>query len=510
MLVFFKLGRGDLYPDLRNVELSLGVSPLSWAKGLGEALAKQTYSNTTFSLAQTMSAIVLGSKEGITPEAAAAYQKAEALIRQRQSSSGMLGKWSSSIDPDFTATLLAYDLLQEARERGFDVEAGLLERLRNAAKRIAAQPTEGTGELRTRAHAVYLLTRDGINASRDLADIQERYETFHKETWRADLGAAYVASSYKLLKASSKTLDDLFEQLPWLSDVKNAPSGDALRHDAEILTLALRHFDQKASRIGQEQLTLLGQLLSKNQYSPWSAALLVRALDVYSESAGDQVQLAAVALSGKEDTVGTQLSLSGVPPTVAVPESTQSLRLSRQGEKLPAFYALNESGFDRHAPQEQLSSGLEVIHEYLDLEGKPVSTVTVGQEFLVRTRVRVTELDGWAQVTVVDLLPGGVEPVYRTVSDPDDDEDEDLEGWYAGRAPVGEPSMSDWLPEQVDVREDRVLLHGAIGRDVQTFVYRARAVSVGEFGVSPAYAEDMYDRSLQARSQPGRLVINAP
>jgi len=175
---------------------------------------------------------------------------------------------------------------------------------------------------------------------------------------------------------------------------------------------------------------------------------------------------------------------------------------------------LSESGCDRQAPAETLSAGLEVFHEYLDMQGNVVDAVTVGQEFLVRTRVRATEPDADETIRVVDLLPGGVEPVYRKAPEADEDsqsdEGEDLSEWTPRRAPVGEPGMSDWLPDQVDVREDRILIHGDVGRDVSTFVYRVRAVSVGEFGTAPAYAEGMFDRTLQARSKPGHLSIREP
>ena len=507
----------ELYPELRDVSLSLDASPLSWARGVGDALWQEQYASSVFLLAQAMPQIVLGSRAGITQQATDAYQRAEALIRQRQSGNGMLGRWASSVEPDFAATLLAYDLLQEARQRGFEVESGLLERLRNAAKRIAAQPSEGLAELRTRAQAVYLLTRDGITVAREAGDILERYKTFHKEAWKTDIGSAYLASTFTLMLRQDSELDEMFAQVPWRIDGEAAHGGYGLAHDAERLTLAMRHFPKlSSSHLSQEQLTALGQILSRNQYSPLSGALLVRALEAYSESAAGQMQLSATALSGEQvdDTQRQALSLDGVPPTAAVPMSAQKLLLGRQGDSLPAFYLLSESGFDKQAPQESLSAGLEVFHEYVDASGKPVSTLTVGQEFFVRTRVRVSDRGALESITVVDLLPGGVEPVYRSVPDPDeasDEQDEEDEvQWSPRRAPVGEPGMSDWLPDQVDVREDRVLLHGVVGRDVRTFVYRVRAVSVGEFGIAPAYAEGSVDRSLQARSQPGRLTIQAP
>lgn len=519
----------ELYPDLRGVEIGLSASPLSWAQGLGRALAQERHSSTAFFLAQALPAIVLGSKAGIAPEAAEAYRRAEALIRQRQASNGYLGAWAASVEPDFAATLLAYDLLLEARERGFAVDDGVLGQLRGAVARVASWSSDGMDELRLRARAVYLLGRAGVRATRDLAAIRERYDTYHKDGWREDIGAAYLAGAYKLLR-QDKEADALFAKVPWRlsGDAADAGGPAALAHDAQRLTLAMRHFPSlRGSRMTDAQLAALGQVLSRNRYDTLSGALLVRALDAYGDSASGRMRLAAAALAGegKDAAARQDVPLSGVPPVGAVPEAARALLLSREGDSLPAFYMLSEAGFDRRAPREAMSEGLEVFHEYLDLDGQPVARVTVGQEFLVRTRVRVTERDGWESVTLVDLLPGGVEPVYRSVPAPDPNagdgdgegedggesgEDEGMDEWHPRRVPVGEPDRSDWLPDQVDVREDRVLIHGEVGRDVSTFVYRARAVSVGEFGIAPAYAEGRYDRSLQARSAPGRLEIRAP
>ncbi len=47
-----------------------------------------------------------------------------------------------------------------------------------------------------------------------LADIRERYETFHSKNWQQDIGAAYLAASYKLLK-QDKQADKLFDQQVW-------------------------------------------------------------------------------------------------------------------------------------------------------------------------------------------------------------------------------------------------------------------------------------------------------
>jgi uncharacterized protein YfaS (alpha-2-macroglobulin family) len=217
------------------------------------------------------------------------------------------------------------------------------------------------------------------------------------------------------------------------------------------------------------------------------------------------------------------LQMAGQPPRAAVPAGTQKLQMEKS-DGPAAFYMLSEAGYDKGANLKPINNGLEVIHEYLDLKGNPVSKVAVGDEFLVRLRLRATDRDQVQQVAVVDLLPGGVEPVYNLPPEPeaasseesegDDSEyvetSEDTEEADAWQAPIGETDLSNWQPDYVDVRDDRVVLYGTALRDVGTFVYRVRATNAGTFNTPPAYAEGMYETTLQGRGKVGQLEITKP
>ena len=43
---------------------------------------------------------------------------------------------------------------------------------------------------------------------------------------------------------------------------------------------------------------------------------------------------------------------------------------------------------------------------------------------------------------------------------------------------------------------------------VREFVYTVKATAVGSFAIPPAFGEGMYDRSVRAWSQPGRIVVH--
>jgi uncharacterized protein YfaS (alpha-2-macroglobulin family) len=123
-------------------------------------------------------------------------------------------------------------------------------------------------------------------------------------------------------------------------------------------------------------------------------------------------------------------------------------------------------------------------------------------------------------VAIVDLLPGGFDPVIEPpapVTDAQQDGD-DQSGDSAAdaggdsavkpsawRSPIG-LSSSSWRPDYADIREDRVVIYGTATPDVREFVYRIKPTNAGKFIVPPAYAESMYDRSQQAQAPGGQVL----
>ncbi|MGL4316457.1 MAG: alpha-2-macroglobulin family protein [Pseudomonas sp.] len=508
----------DLYPQLRNVQFGLASSPLVWATGLQSYLDDYGYSCTEQLVSKAMPALVWGSSAAsLDQQSLPAFDSAVRTLRSRQNLEGGFGLWAANPQASPYASLYATDFLIEAKERNYPVPSDLLGRANSYLSQLANGPSEGLEELRNRAYAAYLLTRQGVVTSGALADIRERYETFHSKNWQQDIGAAYLAASYKLLK-QDKQADKLFEQQVWRTLEKGwSRYGlyyDPLVHDAEHLRLLSKYFPEQLDEVPVKLLDALGQRLTEQRYSSLSAALLLRALDGYGERAGAGLKLSVSAWLGKQ--AGEQaLNLSGKPPRSAVPLATKMLLPRKEGDA-PAFYMLSEAGYDRGAPDTVLSQGLEVTHEYIGLDGEALQQVKVGEEFLVRLRLRAKDFDQVQQVAVVDLLPGGTEPVYNQPAvvtpsgdegDEGSEEDSQEPSW---QPPVGEPGQSTWQPEFADVRDDRVVLYGTVYRAAATFVYRVRATNAGTFGTPPAYAEGMYDTTQQARGKAGKLQIVKP
>jgi uncharacterized protein YfaS (alpha-2-macroglobulin family) len=152
-------------------------------------------------------------------------------------------------------------------------------------------------------------------------------------------------------------------------------------------------------------------------------------------------------------------------------------------------------------PKEAVNKGLEIIHEFLDAKGTVVTEAAVGDELTVRVRVRSTERNEVPQVALVDILPGGLEPV---LSAPSDDDAPDLPIW---RRRLG--GKSSWNIEYADIREDRVVFYGGVESRLTEVTYKVRATNIGEFIVPAAYAEAMYERRIFGRSAGGKFVVKS-
>ncbi len=236
-------------------------------------------------------------------------------------------------------------------------------------------------------------------------------------------------------------------------------------------------------------------------FNTHSAAYVVLALDAYATHIESKVAgKLSISEIGKD---GKALALT-LPQNLVprVPYSANAAKLKFGNESnLTTYYAVAETGFDKSPPMTELKSGMEIIREYVDAEGKPVTSVKVGQELFVRLKFRTINRDYVPNVALVDLLPGGFEPVLNPIDAPNVQPVK--KGGFVNR--LG--NVGGWAVDYADVREERVVLYGTVNAQVSEYRYRIRATNAGTFVVPPAYGESLYEREVQARSLPGKIVV---
>lgn len=491
-----------LFEPFSHREAGLRSSPLIWAQGLSTYLDTYPHACTEQLVSKSVVALILGEPQ----DNLLAFNQLITQLRSRQNSEGAFGLWEGNLVVEPMVSLYVVDMLLDAEANGYAVPRDMLDRANGYLSVLSSNPNSDLEELRQRAYGSYLLARQGVQVSGALADIRDRLQRYYPQDWRSDIASAWLAASFSLMQ-QQELAEPLWDEQTWELMAKTPKSFslylDPLVHDAQLLTLLARHAPER--RLPDGLLEHIGNWLSAQRYTSLSAGTLVRALAAYEQQ----------AVNGREGELNltTQVAGKWLPltlPQAELPFTADKVKVQKTGSA-DAFYMLMEAGFDKQ-PVTPFSKGLEVSRDYLDLKGQPLKALKVGDEFLVRLRLRATSLEQLEQVVVIDLLPGGVEPVYRDKNEEkntteEDEYSEEPSGW---QLPIGVNEQSDWLPAWLNVREDRVVLYGTASRDVGTFTYKARATNVGRFQVPPAYAEGLYDPLQQALGKSSELVILAP
>ncbi len=151
-----------------------------------------------------------------------------------------------------------------------------------------------------------------------------------------------------------------------------------------------------------------------------------------------------------------------------------------------AFFQVVEAGYDRHAPGQPVTAGLEVHRELLDKNDKPVTQTKLGEPIHVRLYARTVRDQPVTNVAIVDLLPGGFEVVGSSL----------------------QPGVSTISGvDYVDVREDRAVFYGTVSGSALEINYQIKSTNRGEFTVPPIFADAMYERNIKGRGVGGKISV---
>ncbi|MFO1427939.1 MAG: alpha-2-macroglobulin [Steroidobacteraceae bacterium] len=526
-----------LLPELRAVEATLSGSPLAIAGGLEGWLDEYPYGCTEQLVSKALPAVVLAARPGLGAGNLAAaperYQRLLLELRARQNADGGFGYWPGDAEAVAWPSIYALHLLVEAQQRGQGAPADVLERGGEWLGQFAAGESGSLGEARARAYAIYVLTRMGRVASNHAAAAIEHLDRDFKGRWRGDITAAFLAAAYHNMR-QARLAAELIDGVRFAGARGGPFDANALRaaaageadagtiaddgarsigfaygpavHDLQLLYLLARHFPERL-RAGEADALAAIAAGAKRAPNTQSAAWGVLALDAWA-GAVERAPPAQLAITARAaDGKATPLEVRAGPVLrAALPSAATAVRFASQGEAT-AFWTITESGFDAVPPTSAAAQGIEVAREYLDAAGKPVAQARQGDELRVRVRFRSTSRRAYWDGVIVDVLPGGVEPILDDlIRRPQQAEGEEEGEGGAGGGAVGDGAHG-WYPEHVELREDRVIAFGPILPTASTLEYRVRVTSAGRFVVPPAHAESMYDPMVRAHSAAARLAV---
>ncbi len=405
-------------------------------------------------------------------------------LRSRQGPDGGFRFWATSTEPAEFASVYIVHFFSDARELGLPVPSDMHDAGLGYLQRIAADEVRSLPDARLRAYAIYVLTRNGIVTTNYLTNLHESLNREFTDTWRSDVAASYMAASYALLQRA-RLGDGLIGEYEFGSgDEMTGDFDTRLGRDAQHLYLLARHFPARLDDVGADAVQQLLDPVMKNRFNTLSSAYTILALGAYTRTVFDDEDV-QVSILAKDGDATSRVAGPGRFARAELANDIREIAISGATDH-DVYYVLTQTGFDSTPPRDALAEGLEIRRDYLDAAGNAIESADIGDEVTIRLRVRSTGRPR-SNVAVVDLLPGGFEVSPESVP-----------RRYGG-----------WSADYLDVREDRVVLYGTFGDRVTEIRYRARLTSAGSFTVPSAFAGSMYDRSVQARTRPGRFEVRA-
>jgi uncharacterized protein YfaS (alpha-2-macroglobulin family) len=486
----------DLYPEYRTLEASVSLLPLSLAHGLSVYLTNYPYLCTEQIVSRTMPALMLAERPEFGSVRAEPGADLKVLIEElelRQNDQGAFKLWPGGNQVVEFVSLYAQQFLIEAAARGKPVPAGMIENGNAYLKTVAARDGNNLAEERDSAYAVYLLTRQGILATAEAQSLNKRLTERYKGQWEEDLAAAWLSASLELMHQDN----DARRLISRMRFGVTQPDGwldDAMTRDAFLLYLLAKHFPDRLADLAPQALATLATRINDNAYDSLSAGASLLALDAYvgATHADLAPRLAISEVRGDKSVHALELP-PGLMPNASFTEAARAVKFT-SGAPFDAYYLVSMSGFERTPPKAAIARSFEILREYTDPTGHPVTQIRMGDEVQVHLKFRALEDRGRTQVALVDLLPGGFDLVVPQT------------GASSGCAfCLAAPTLL-----YADPREDRVVFYAMPGSDIQEIVYRVKATNLGRYTVPPAYGEAMYDRGVAARSAAGRIEVISP
>ena len=474
-----------LHPQFAEQSMAASPSPLVLADGMLAYLQSFPHGCAEQMVSKVFPQIGFLATDDDEIDRSAIRSEFDVLIRRlrgRQYSDGGFLFWPSSRESAEFPSVYIMHFLTDSKEYSLPVPQAMMTSGLDYLRRVASRDVGTLYQARTRAYAIYILTRNGEVTTNPLTNLHERLDREYADQWRDDLTAVYMAASYELLRQSGLA-NGLIGEYEFGSGHEWASDFDTrLGRDAAYLYLLAKHFPNRLSRLDVEDIERFVEPIMDNRFNTLSAAYSVLALGAYTD---------AVTASGSPDM--TILGLIGDASEVLASDTgtvraapsvlTEVLRLESDAQS-PIFWMLSQTGFDATPPQDAKAEGLELFREYLDDNGNAVTSAKIGEELTVRLRVRST--DGYrTNVALVDLLPGGFEVLRESIRDT-----------YGG-----------WRVDYRDIREDRVVFYGTFPETITTITYRVKVTASGDFVTPAAFAGSMYDRTVEARTAPSRFEV---
>ena len=521
----------DLIPERSKVTLAVGPAAALDVPGILAALDRYPYGCAEQTTSRALPLLYLNqvaASAGITGEADAKKRIEEAISRlmDMQDSTGAFGLWGPA-NGDLWLSAYVTDFLSRAKEQGFAVPPrGLMQALDKLQNSVSyASDFEKGGE--SIAYALYVLARNGRAPIGDLRYYADtRLDRFSNPMAKAQIAAALAL--YGDNERAGKAFDVAIAEVE-----KSAAEGDqrpdygsALRAGAATLTLVSETGVRKQSAARLAELVSQSRLAHTYTSTQEQSWMLMAARGLIEQGKTVALTVNGAAQTGTVMRTLTPNDLAGKPLVVGnAGDADVQAVVTVTGESL--------------TPEPATSKGFKLSREYFTLDGKALKPVkgqlTVKQNDRVVIVDKFLSIDGkGGRVLVADRLPAGFEvenpklvdsgstgnlPWLKNLSRAEHTEFRDdrfvaalnLKPGGGAEQPAEDASANtDQGGDNADAEApaDQPAANSPPDPSVK-LAYVVRAVTPGDYILPAATIEDMYVPARFARTDAGRLTVEA-
>lgn len=312
--------------------------------------------------------------------------------------------------------------------------------------------------------------------------------TVHSATTLAHLAGA--AAETGDIDTAQTLLEDIFSHLhrPQYNRFQSAT------HDAAMVLDVILRYDLNTPL----RLQLLRILTESRDETGWRTtfanAAAVDALSQWPTQEADLTVAGSLTIGGRDiDVTGSEPARYTITPDLT---TTRAERIASTGDA-PLYVTISSSGVPtQRGPLPALQHGIHLTKEWFDPLGNPIlpnTPLAAGDLVTVDITVSTPTRQGWDDVALVDVLPGGMEFELPSLVT------------SAARDSV---SLAD--VDHAEFLDDRMVVFLRVGEKKKHIRYVLRAVVPGQWAVPPTNAMAMYNAEAHGRTETRQVRIAMP
>ncbi|MDR1455674.1 MAG: alpha-2-macroglobulin [Tannerella sp.] len=420
-------------------------------------------------------------------------REAIASLYTRQLPGGGIAYWTGDPRADTWVTSYAGSFLVMAKEKGYHVDGGVLDRWKNY-QRVAAQNWRPDGIRRRygyrddeydQAYRLYTLALAGAPETGAMNRLKEAKNLSRQACWR--LAAAYAMAGREHV-AREMIFNQKTEITPY--SLNNAWYGSPTMDEALILeTLLLLGMEKEAFLLAQKiSRDLAGEYAFTTQTTAHALAAMARLAEKTSGTIQFDWSLNGTGQSPVK--TGKAVFVRDLSPGPASGQVTVRnagdgvLHVSLASKIRPSRDSL---------PAMANRIRLDVAYTQPDGSKIDIARLVQGQDFVAE--IKVSDISGFGDCTnlaLTQIIPSGWEIYNERMEQPEEAGEDKQNGSYTYR----------------DIRDDRVLTYFDLPRHgSRIFKVRLMASYAGSFALPAIHCEAMYDSNVQARTVAGRVTV---